>query len=57
MATTWPPVNCEQVAKELQGLAAEFLAGKMTQGEFYQDLEQLTDIVKTWAAETPSAYT
>lgn len=50
------PVNCDGVARELQSLAAEFIQGKLTQGEFLQDLRQLTDLVEMWAAETPAAY-
>jgi hypothetical protein len=50
------PANCDQVAQELQSLAVEFLAGRLNQGEFLQDLQQLTDLVNEWAVETPAAY-
>jgi len=51
------PANCREIAEQMITLANEFLADKLTQGEFYQDLTQLTDQVNEWAAETPTAYT
>jgi hypothetical protein len=50
------PVNCQEIARDLITLANELLEDKLTQGEFYQDLTQLTEQVEAWAAETPSAY-
>jgi hypothetical protein len=50
------PNNCQDVARELISLANELLEDKLTQGEFYQDLTQLTEQVEAWAAETPQAY-
>jgi hypothetical protein len=48
--------NCNEIARELIILANELLADRLTQGEFLQDLTQLTEQVQKWAAETPQAY-